>query len=326
IRNTTLYADNFTDLLAINISDVFNARLVKRVEDVYPHHGITEEGVLTHYDFEEVTETVDCNSIDGEFLPFDGMVFSESGNLSSGSSAPNSPISVSDRDFSLSSGQGGSFARFTLYDNYLYTVTESDLNVFDVSQQDCPNLVNSASIGWGIETIFPYGDKLFIGSNSGMDIYDVSNPASPTYISGYTHFTGCDPVFVSGQYAYVTIRSGTNCNGGTLNQLDILDITDIFSPVLERSISMDNPHGLSVLEDHLYLCEGSFGLKVFDASNPLELDRHRLAHLKDFDAYDVIGLSGAPNRLLLIGSDGFYQFDVSDPSNPQQLSVISVQR
>lgn len=38
IKNNILYADNFTDLVALNISDLENIEVVNRVENLYPEH------------------------------------------------------------------------------------------------------------------------------------------------------------------------------------------------------------------------------------------------------------------------------------------------
>lgn len=84
---------------------------------------------------------------------------------------------------------------------------------------------------------------------------------------------------------------------------------------------MDNPHGLSIAGNTLFLCEGDYGLKVFDVEDHMDIDE--LEHYKDFSTYDVIAL---PNKVLLvIGSDGFYQYDYSDVNNLKQLSKITVQ-
>jgi hypothetical protein len=85
---------------------------------------------------------------------------------------------------------------------------------------------------------------------------------------------------------------------------------------------MDNPHGLSVRDKIVYLCDGKSGLRVLDLNSPekaKELDR------KKFRTYDAIAL---PNNdlLMVIGDDGFYQFDASNPKNLKQLSVIPVLR
>jgi len=75
-----------------------------------------------------------------------------------------------------SPGIGGSSARFTISNNTLYIVDESKLNVYDISTPANPNKVTDKTLGWSIQTIFPYKDHLFIGSNSAVYIYDNSNP------------------------------------------------------------------------------------------------------------------------------------------------------
>ena len=317
IRGNILYADNYTDLLAIDISNIQQVRLAKRSENVFPNFGITDEGVLTHYDFEEVTETIDCN-INQQVL-FDSRDLQAVTSNQSTSNFDANGLSVE-----IGNGLGGSFARFTIYDQFLYTVDESSLNVFDISRIDAPEKVNELLIGWAIETIYPFKDHLFIGSNTGMFIYDLVDPSLPQFVSQYWHWTGCDPVFAKDNYAYVTIRTGTNCNGGAINQLQVIDITDLQSPFENITFEMESPHGLSIRDNALFLCEGEGGLKIFDIEDPLELNEHQLAHLDNFAAYDVINIPGDRKILLLIGDDGFFQFDVEDPSKPQRISHIPV--
>lgn len=119
-------------------------------------------------------------------------------------------------------------ARFTIFDKYLYAATQSDLLVFDISTAEKPDSVNKINLGWGIETIFPYKDKLFIGSNTGMYIFDNSNPAKPVRQSIFQHARACDPVVVEGDKAYVTLRQGW-C-GQSPNQLDIVNISSLTNP------------------------------------------------------------------------------------------------
>jgi hypothetical protein len=49
-----------------------------------------------------------------------------------------------------------------------------------------------------------------------------------------------------------------------------------------------------------------------------------VSHLTTLHAYDVIALS--ETHLLLVGEDGFFQFDVSNPAAPIQMSLIPVVR
>ena len=91
-------------------------------------------------------------------------------------------------------GQAGSLARFTTFNNYLYTVDNSTLNVFSIADQTNPVKINDIQIGFNIETLFNYKEYLYIGSQTGMFIYSVQNPEEPQYLSEVQHFTACDPV------------------------------------------------------------------------------------------------------------------------------------
>ncbi len=321
VRNNILYANNYIDLITIDISTIQSPILLNRVEAVFPSFGIHQtEGFLVRYDEKEVTEIVDCDQdfggpIFGGWGWPDILVFESSG----AGGAPN----AGGVPTSGGSGVGGSLARFTIAHEHLYIVDNSDLKVFDLSNPEVPDFTTNINLGWGIETIFPYQNNLFIGSNSGMFIFDNSSPQFPVLLSEFEHARACDPVFVKDNRAYVTLRDGNECQTFT-NQLDLVDITDLNNPSLIKSFPMFNPHGLSIKDNSLFICEGEQGLKTFDISDPNTLDQRLLEHLRGFNAYDVIANPGNDDHLFLIGKDGFYQFDFSDPSDIKEMSVISV--
>jgi hypothetical protein len=315
-----LYADSYVDLVALDIKDINNIQKVGRSENVFPFIQEDDNGrLLVGFDIEEVTEIRDCDAtsslVNRGGVWFETIDVAFDANFQNG--APTAGGAVTN------SGVGGSMARFTIADNYLYTVDNNSMHVFDLNNAAQPNRINTVDIGWGIETLFPYQDKLFIGSNSGLFIYDRSTPTAPSFISSFAHVTSCDPVFVKDNYAYVTLRSGNFCQGFT-DQLDLIDITNINSPRLEKSFPMDNPHGLSIKDNNLFLCEGAEGFKVFDIENPKELDDNLLERMKDIHAYDVIVVPGNDNVLLAIGDDGFYQYNFDNPKKLKLLSSIPV--
>jgi hypothetical protein len=201
-----------------------------------------------------------------------------------------------------STGKGGSLARFAIVGNHLYTVDNTSLRVFDISNPQSPAFIKNQNLGFGIETIFPYQDKLFLGANAGMYIIDISSPQFPQVLSIYQHVVSCDPVAVQNQYAYVTLRDGTNCRQGQ-NLLEVIDISNLRNPKLLATYPMENPKGLGVESAYLFVCDQ--GLKVFeiDLINPWQLNQRQKLNIAN--AYDVIPLGG---RLLLIGTDGLYQY------------------
>jgi hypothetical protein len=217
-------------------------------------------------------------------------------------------------------GVGGSMARFTIVNDYLYAVSHSELYSISLANPENPQLTATRNMGWNIETIYPFQNKLFIGSRTGMFIYSLSNPAAPTQLSQFNHATSCDPVIADERYAYVTLRSGTTCNG-TINQLDVLDISNLSAPVLRKTVPMSNPHGLAKDGNKLFICDGKDGLKLYDASQPTA--PQLVKQVPGIETYDVIALQG---RAIVVAKDGLYQFDYSNGSNISQISKLSIEK
>lgn len=320
IKDNVLYADSYMDLVSLDLSNPLQVTETGRKARMF-NRGVWEgrswsydarSNTVTDYAKEIRKETykTNCGNEDPRFF---GTGWGNPDMLSYSNSGPQGPTGATGD----AGGQGGSMARFTLYDHYLYAVGENDLMVFNISDPARPDSTTKINLGWGIETIFPYHDKLFIGSNTGMYIYDNSNPAKPERMAIFNHARACDPVVVQGHVAYVTLRTGT-C-GSAPNQLQAINISNLYAPSLIRSYPMESPHGLSVYGATLSVCEGANGLKSFNASNPNAI--FQLQHLKGHHAFDVIQLSS--NILLVIGDDGFYQYDNSDPSDLQLLSKIA---
>lgn len=217
-------------------------------------------------------------------------------------------------------GAGGSMARFAIVDDRMYTVGQSDLSVFNIAAANNPLFTNSKNIGWGIETIFPFRDKLFIGSTTGMFIFSINNPDNPLQAGQFSHVVSCDPVIADDEHAFVTLRGGTMCRG-IANQLDVLKLNNLSNPTLVKTYGMTNPHGLSKDDHLLFVCDGTDGLKVFNASNVNSLKL--VTHIKGIDTYDVIAYN---NLALVVAKDGLYQYDYSDIRNIRLLSKFTLHR
>ncbi|MDH7447118.1 LVIVD repeat-containing protein [Aquimarina sp. 2201CG14-23] len=214
-----------------------------------------------------------------------------------------------------SDGQGGSLATFTLKGDYLYTVDNTDLTVFNITDIQDPVQVNTIPIGFNIETLFSYKDYLYIGSRNGMFIYGLTNPEFPEKLSQVEHFTACDPVIANDTHAYVTLHSDTFC-GNNLNVLQVYDITTITDPILINSRNLVFPRGLGLYGDFLIVCDDE--IKVFDVSNPID---SKLVTSIQQSAFDVI-ISG--DLLIAIGETGLYQYKLAqDPSTGISITSLS---
>ncbi|MGE5357101.1 MAG: LVIVD repeat-containing protein [Deltaproteobacteria bacterium] len=313
VKSNILYADNYIDLLSFDITIPASPKLVKKLENVFSKYKYENPGLgyLVYYRATDRIEEVNCSDINGDIMfESDGTVLVDfSGTKDGGNSGGAGSVS----------GLGGSMARFTIMKERLYIVDNSSLQVVNVEKADDPFLTNKVEIGWGIETIYPFKENLFIGSNTGMFIFSATNPDKPELLSNFVHAVACDPVFAVGDIAYVTLRTGNNCRG-IKDQLDVINIKNLLNPTLVKTYEMSNPHGLSVLDDKMVLCEGEFGLKVLDVKDPKDIEIKSKIQNKHF--YDVIILS--QNDIILVGNDGLYQYKM-DGYELKELSVIKVE-
>ncbi len=209
-------------------------------------------------------------------------------------------------DGGMGTGQGGSMAGFTIIGDHLYTIGGyNQLKVADISSPSNPVYKKSFSPGFGIETIFPRGKYLFLGSQSGMYIYDATDAENPQRLSFYQHIFSCDPVVADERFAYVTMNSVWGNCGQNTNLLEIVDISDLRNPKMVLSKGMNSPRGLSIQNDTLVVCDN--GLKVYKVSD----DRKNVTLLNEFNikATDLISLG---NNWLVIGDDGFYQYQIKN--------------
>lgn len=220
-------------------------------------------------------------------------------------------------------GTSGSLAKMIVLDNYLYVIDDKTLSTFDISNAAVPIQTHSVEVGFGIETLFPFANYLFIGSNDGLYIYDVSNPSNPKPASQsqVSHFTACDPVVANNNYAYVTLNSlRTNCgNTFAVNEMQIVNIQDISHPFVVKTIQMKGPKGLGIDGNNLFICEENLGVIVYDLSdpeNPFAIDT-----IGGFVANDVIPDNG---NLMIVGDDGLRQYNYTDINNISFISFLNL--
>jgi hypothetical protein len=326
IKGNTLYADSYVDLVAFDISNLNAIEESGRLEGIFKNYQTfgmaTDVNCCVITDWEE-KRTVQLYESDCDISvqPWGGVYYDMGIAVRPEMAANFSSKAAVTPGSGSGPGVGGSLARFTISGDHLYMLDGGDLQVADITAENNPVARTRSYLAWDIETIFPYKKNLFIGSASGMHIMDISSPEVPVKLSTYEHVRSCDPVVVDDQYAYVTLRSGTTCQGFT-NQLEVIDVTNLKSPQLLETYPMTNPHGLGIDQTTLFICDGHDGLKAFDASDIHAIDKNLLAHYKNINATDVIPYN---DILIMIGTDGLFQYDYSNPKEIKLLSTIVIQ-
>ncbi|HBC77565.1 MAG TPA: hypothetical protein DEO60_04680 [Bacteroidales bacterium] len=324
ISGFILYADSYIDLVILDVQNIDNIHEVARVKGVlpytvppadndYPKAYVDEEkGVVIEWEVKTIKERIYNEPYPWPIYYKGGVAFLDATNSSGASSG----VSGSGTGF------GGSMARFGIKDKVLYIVDQNTLKIFDITNKTSPVKMGDFNPGWNIETMFLSGNNMFLGTTTGMIIYDISNPLVPSTRVFFNHARSCDPVIVDDTLAYITLRTGTTC-GGTTNCLDVVNIKKISTPSMVATFSMTNPHGLGKKGDLLFICDGSAGLKIYDASEPKTIGSKLVYSYPNINAFDVIPIG---NLLIMIGDNGLYQYNYSDIRNITLLSKIEVKK
>ena len=312
VKGNYLYADNFVDLLVFDISDIGNILLVQTIEN----------SIVFNPSYPETAEF------------FDYQIYANQGEIITGYrlETRNRPqgqnlILANDATANFESangnaiGTGGSYARFQINNNALYTIDRYQLNVFNISNPsttffDKAVYLNEWFGNGQFETLFIQKEFLFVGATNGMYTVDASDEFNPFFVSGFSHATACDPVVVFENTAYITVRGGSTC-GAIEDQVNVIDITDISNPTLISTYLLNQPYGLGIKNGVLYVCCGSEGLKVFNAANSTNLT---LQNSYSSNVTDVIPLD---SHLITVGNNQITQYSYGANFTLEQISVVN---
>lgn len=327
IKDNILYADSYVDLVSIDVSSFSAIKEVGRVQKVFPYTLPTfdtkypmakveeEKGVVTGWEIKSVRQELEQRYYPTYYRYGAAMDMANyaGGKVTTGSSGTGGSTY----------GIGGSMARFGLYKDFLYIVGQYQLYTFKLNSPSEAKLLQTASVGWNVETLFITDNHLFLGTQSGMIVMSLEVPERPSQKGTFSHMTACDPVVIKGDLAFVTLKGGTTCRG-TLNQLDVVRMSNSYSKfTLIASYPMYGPQGLGIDDDLLFICDGDAGLKIYDAADPLTINQHLIASFPNINAYDVIPVN---NYLFMVGENGFLLYDYQNVQNIKMIGIIPVMK
>jgi hypothetical protein len=322
IKDNILYADSYVDLVSIDISSFATIKEVGRVKKIFPY---TLPVYDTNYPVAKLDETKgiitgwEIKSIRQELEQRYYPIYYNYESLTMDKNYASPGISGT---IGTTYGVGGSMARFGLYKNMLYVVNQNTVLSFKLNTNSEAVLSNTTYVNWNVETIFITDNHMFLGTQNGMIIESLEVPESPSQVGSFAHMTSCDPVVIKGDLAFVTLRGGTPCRGGTINELDVIRMSNSYSVfTLLMSYPLFGPQGLGIDGDLLFICDGSAGLKIYNASDPVAINQHLVASFPLINAYDVIPVN---NYLFMIGAGGFALYDYSNILNIKQIGFIPI--
>lgn len=306
IKGNTLYADMYSDLLALDITDIRHVKISSTINNFFTgrvyvngHSANLDDKIAVDWTQKDTTVAIDEVPDNCNFCELD---------LASANGAK------------AATGVAGSMAGMVLMNDYLYAITEMhSVGIVDISNAASPKLESNFFAGFDLQTIFPFQNKLFLGSAVGMFMYDVSNPKQPVSLGEFTHGRACDPVITDGNYAYVTLHAGDGC-GGNVNALHVIDVKDLLHTALVKTYELTKPTGLCKDGNLLFICDNT-AVKVYNAANPGKLQL--LQQIPSKEPYDIIA---ADHKAMVVSNNGLYQYDYSNVNNIRLLSFLPTKK
>ena len=204
-------------------------------------------------------------------------------------------------------------ARFEIAGNNLYAVSGKNLNIYDISNPNNLQFLNSSTVPETILSIRNLKDSfLLIGNSIGITAYTVSLPFQSTYsIDGEAY----DPFTYYGKYLYLTEHTGSGVSRYiTKSNLQVFNINNLFENVYFYQ-KVYYPTSLIIQNQNLFVCDS--GLKVFDITNPLNII---LKHHFNIKANILVPNS---NNLVIQNPDGIYQYQYANDTITE-LSKINI--
>ena len=176
-----------------------------------------------------------------------------------------------------------------------------------------------------------YGEELCVKTDEGFELLDVSVPESPVVVSKLVCGTQTSGMAVVGDRYVVT----TSYNGA-LHLFDLVNPLPEVEPV--APIVEDEVHDFVVVDGIGYVASGVSGLKILDMSvpqAPVEIGRVGQYHEysdEDVDVEGDLACVSSGEGYGWWGDDGEFHYgvsyriqliDVSDPTSPQEVGVIT---
>ena len=305
IKDDLLYANSYTHLITINVSNMdriflesISPKSFKNRNYQYGFPVINEDDEFL-YAVKKKKRVIKSCFI--RYMPFDVMILESSSDAVFATSETENVLTVE--------GKGGSMARFAFGDDHLFYADHDALVSFEMSDPKKPTKTNTLDLDWGIETLFDDDSVLYVGSQRGTFIVDIKKESAPILASEFAHARSCDPIVVQDGIAYVTLSSGTACWNGN-NELHILDVQDIYEPFMISLYELERPQGLGIDGEILYVCDGSKGLVSYNVKDP-----EAIVELDNENSYECTDVILDDDEVFAFGPKGAITYDISDPTN-----------
>ena len=197
--------------------------------------------------------------------------------------------------------------------SYIYAVTISGLDVFDVGNPVSPILVNNDikfSISGAIEArevLEVGGSYAYLTTGQNLLVFNLSDPAHPTLVNSI--YLPANRITIDGNYAYVI----------TYPTLKIFNLDNPITPVQIGSYSVGSLYSVAVSNGFAYVADTAHGVRILDVSEPSTPTEKGLIPGNP----GTVAVEGTHLYFDHINFGGLHVYDVTNPSAPIELGYLS---
>ncbi|SNZ07114.1 Uncharacterized conserved protein [Persephonella hydrogeniphila] len=193
-----------------------------------------------------------------------------------------------------------------ILNNIIYVADyTSGVQIVDISDISNPVIINSVSTDSAYDVNIVNDKSLLIVADgaSGIKIYDISSPENPSFISFFETIDTAIDIETVRNLIFVVEPSN----------LQIIDISDPYNPVLKGSFTTDNSYSIELSSDasKAFVADGTSGIKIIDISDPSD---PQLTTSFDTDGKSF-SLTLSPDETKLYVADGIAGLKVIDITN-----------
>lgn len=212
-------------------------------------------------------------------------------------------------------------SRMITVGSYLYAVDDQSLITVNAAAPANLQATDRLKLGSQIQTIYHYNGQLYIGSGTTMYVYDITTtPDKPIKKSSFVYpviIEPRDPIIAFDSVIYSTVSSG-----GGFGELRIFNNKNINNPQLVNTLNIWQPRGLDRADSVLYLCNGRYGLQLYNIKQPFSpiymktIDENSTltngaSSVNDY--YDAIAI---PPLLFCYTKGTLLNYNISNPASP----------
>jgi hypothetical protein len=216
----------------------------------------------------------------------------------------------------VASDNTGYDSLFSVKGDLLYTVRGSVIGIYSIKESDKPVFLRNIPLEFHVETVYSANGKLFIVSLAELHVYSLSDPLQPVNMTTFEIPDAYEQFACSDGYAFVLLKEWQWTSGSIL----AIKFPADGKPRVVKEYEMSNLSDIVTDGSRLYICARKEGVKMFDASNPLSL--RLIDQMNGGDSRHAV----IHRRILTVtGPGGLTQYDISS-GGFRLLSSISAER